>query len=353
MPTDPQPAPTPLAHTPTPETLEQLAAEGWITRRKHPWLDLWICNYTPKTAYSGNWTEDTMVCRGLIVDGDGAVVQRPFRKFFNLGQEGTEWLDEPFEVFDKLDGSLGILYWGTEGPALASRGAFGSQQAFEGTDILRERYRHTFEHLDPSLTYLFEIIYPDNRIVVDYGDRRDVVLLAVLDTATGRDLPLYQFAHLFPTATRYDGLGLTELQLAQLDQANREGYVVRFDSGLRVKVKLSEYVRLHRFVAGINERHIWEALRDGTLDNLLAGAPPHYLTWAHQRAEELRVAFATIEGQCRRDFRVLDSRRETAEHFKTCPFPQVLFLMLDERPYDGAIWRLLRPHAAQPFRAEE
>jgi len=58
-----------------------------ITVRKHPFLDLFIYNYTHKTQYNGLWDQYTERCRGLIMDGNGCVLNNPFPKFFNLGQQ--------------------------------------------------------------------------------------------------------------------------------------------------------------------------------------------------------------------------------------------------------------------------
>lgn len=35
-------------------------------------------NYTAKAQYDKLWNEVTLQCRGLILDGDGNVVARPF-----------------------------------------------------------------------------------------------------------------------------------------------------------------------------------------------------------------------------------------------------------------------------------
>lgn len=105
---------------------------------------------------------DTKACRGLIVDAENWIVQRPFEKFFSIEQL------EPFDVYDKLDGSLGILYWVGDEPAIATRGSFISDQAKRGTEFLRARKDL---NLDRRYTYLFEIIYPENRVVVNYGDQ--------------------------------------------------------------------------------------------------------------------------------------------------------------------------------------
>ena len=61
----------------------------------------------------------------------------------------------------------------------AHRSRLTSEQATRATDLYRRKY--TEFRPNPGLTYLFEIIYPGNRIVVDYGATEDLILLAVID----------------------------------------------------------------------------------------------------------------------------------------------------------------------------
>src|SRR6185369_15422771 len=111
---------------------------------------------------------------------------RPFAKFFNHGQPGAPGIDltEPVAVSDKADGSLGILYPDGAGWAVATRGSFASDQARHATALLATRYPDFTP--PPGLTVLFEIIYPANRIVLDYQGLDDLVLLGAVDIATGR-----------------------------------------------------------------------------------------------------------------------------------------------------------------------
>ncbi len=338
--------------------IQALVDEHYITCRKHRTADLFIYNYTPKTQYSRFWNEHTRACRGLILDGRGNIVARPFEKFFNIGEGDTAWLNESFEVYEKLDGSLGILYFGPNGPALATRGSFQSEQAIVGTQILRERYASALPNLDPMLTYLFEIIFPENRIVVDYGDQRDIVLLAVLDTLSGEDLSLSTFERLgFPIVKRYDGFTREMLELGQIEEGtNREGFVVRFASGVRAKVKISEYVRIQRLVTGVTPRRIWERLSTGEdIMPLVAQCPAAYQQWVHQQADRLLAEYAAIEKSCETFYAgrpAAGDRKANALYFAEHPHRAVMFRMLDGRPYDDVIWKAIYPQAADPFKVE-
>lgn len=120
------------------------------------------------------------------MDGSGNVVARPFQKFFNYEelQPSDIPTDLPFEIFEKMDGSLGILYWIGDEPFIATRGSFSSDQAIHASSLVNKRFRElgiSKRDLIPNATYLFEIIYPENRIVVDYGSDDTLFLLAILN----------------------------------------------------------------------------------------------------------------------------------------------------------------------------
>ncbi len=330
--------------------VDQAISDGYIVAQKHPFADLRIYNYTAKAQFNGYWTPETKACRGLIVSGVGAIVARPFEKFFSYEQLNGQIPLEHCEVYEKLDGSLGILYWIGDQPCVATRGSFISEQAEHATALLRTRYQHV--RFDPSVTYLFEIIYPANRIVVDYGDRDDLVLLAMIQTATGAALPLDDDLGM-PVVRRYDGI--TELhQIEQYAQTNAEGFVALFESGQRVKFKFEEYKRLHRLLTGVNARHIWEELRSGRgIEPLIDRVPDEYYQWARGIESTLRAAYRTIEEQARSEYRVLETRKDTALYFQTRAHPSILFAMLDGKDYGEHIWKLIRPSAQATFRSDE
>lgn len=146
-------------------TLQPFIDEKYISVRKHPEEDLWIYDYTQKAQFEKKWNLEVRQCRGLILDAEGNVVARPFDKFFNqeenlVSHKGT------FVAFDKMDGSMGILYPHAGGTKLsiATRGSFISDQAIEGTKMLqkyidsRDIKKFLLNEVKTK-TYLFEIIY--------------------------------------------------------------------------------------------------------------------------------------------------------------------------------------------------
>jgi RNA ligase len=170
----------------SPGALADAPALGHVRVQAHPELPLTIYNYTEQCAYSGAWNAVTLTCRGLIADERGDILARPLPKFFNHDQPEAPViaLDEPVVVTDKADGSQGIIYPTPDGPAVATRGSFASDQALHATGLLRSRYGGW--NPPAFLTVLVEIVYPTNRIVLDYAGLDDLLLLGAVDVETGR-----------------------------------------------------------------------------------------------------------------------------------------------------------------------
>lgn len=331
-------------------------AQGLITCRSHPTAALLIWNYTLKCQYEQAWDEITMQARGLITTPTGEIVARPFRKFFNLDQHQGDLPLEPFTVTAKMDGSLGVLFFWDGQPQIATRGSFTSTQAQRANEIFARYNNFSFSS---EYTYLFEIIYPANRIVVDYGETEDLILLAVIHTETGKEYdvhdPMWADPWPMPVVKRYDGI-VDVAQLHHIEEENAEGFVIRFQSGLRLKLKFAEYMRLHRLLTQVNARVIWEHLRNNQpLDTLLEQVPDEFYAWVRQTRAQLEQQFSEIELQCRdawRQAKSLATRKEQAVYIKRASYPGIVFAMLDAKPYHDLIWRIVRPSAERPFRED-
>lgn len=217
-----------------------------------------ILNYSDAAIYMpGAWINPAVrQCRGIIVDEQWRVVARPWAKFFNHGQAEAGELDlgAPVEVTDKMDGSLGIIHRSLHGELrVASRGSFESDQALHATDLIQARYPGLTQV--GSITALVEIVYPTNRIVVDYGDLDDLLLLGGVDIVTGAFLGPEETA----AAVGWSGPQTETFAFASLGEAlaapprpGREGLCVRrLDRNQIVKIKQEDYVGLHKIVAAL------------------------------------------------------------------------------------------------------
>lgn len=354
--------------------LEQEVALGFVSKRKHPELPLWIYNYTPEATYSNRWNPVTRACRGLILDGAYNIVARPFQKFFNLDtsfEPSTHRDNLPLTsplVMEKLDGSLGILWRYGNQSGVATRGSFDSEQARWATNQWKSmsgllRWNFDFGY---DTTPCLEIIYPGNRIVVDYGKKEDLVLLGIVRNNDGSE---YSYDEMLKTGYPhvvqvYTGKSLSDcVAESELDlPVNAEGYVLLFPPELtrtpyplRIKIKFQDYLRLHRMTFNLSDRLIWEGLSQGIhLTEKMEGLPKDAQDWIYDTENELQRTFNLIKGMSETIFKNKPegSRKEIAQYF--CGFPRnyqsVLFGMLDGKDIDQIIWKQLRPEKTELFR---
>lgn len=336
------------------EELKSLQDQGLITLRPNEDNSLFIANYTPKVQYEKLWTDTLKKCRGLIIDQSGNVVATPFPKFFNIEEHSpNEIPKEPFEVYEKLDGSLGIVYFFNELPKIATRGSFNSDQAIKANELLySEKYRRWADFLHPDKTYLFEIIYPENRIVCNYGMDERLVLLAIINR-DGSEQSIDK--HVWPDkAKKYHGI--TDLDtINNFEDSENEGFVIRFQSGMRVKSKFSEYVRLHRIITQVSSKTIWEYLQDGkSLNELLERVPDEFYHWVRKTAKELNARFDKLDSWAGYTFSdQFETRKDFADYALKQEYPHLLFAMYDRKPIAPIIWKMIKPDHERPFKTEE
>jgi RNA ligase len=225
---------------------------------------LWC--YTTRCVYEGSWDPFSLLARGLVLhERTQQVVATPFPKFFNLGERGQTIPELPFEVFEKLDGSLIIIHFHEGRWRTATKGAFDSAQALWAESRLAQQ---DLAALQPGTTYLAEAIYPENRIVIAYTEPALVLLAAYnadgleLETAT---LQQVAAALGWRLAERYHYRSFADLVAeAQRLPANHEGFVIRFANGLRLKVKGTEYRRIHALISHCTPLALWEAWAAGS-----------------------------------------------------------------------------------------
>ncbi len=330
------------------EILEDYYVRGLVTRQNHPELPLTIWNYTEKVQYESLWDEVTLATRGLVTDSSGRVVARPFKKFFNL-EETKHTPTQEFEVFEKMDGSLGIVFLWEGRVVYATRGSFASDQA-RWMSNWADRYNFS-EVLAEGYTYLFEIIYPENMIVVNYGGESRLVLLGVIKTDTGEEISWDELSTFegWDLVERYDGISDYNL-LKGMVKSNREGFVVRFSNGSRVKIKGEEYLRLHRIMTNLSTTAIWEVLSGGgDILSTLVDVPDEFYDKIHQYSNKLVDKYNKIEDEYIWIFKILSKsddfeiRARFAELAKKHKYPTILFRMYDNKDYSDVIWKIIRP----------
>jgi RNA ligase len=334
--------------------LEKYHQDGLLYKQQHPTLPLTIWNYTEKVQYEELWDDITLQCRGLVTDDKGDIIARPFRKFFNL-EEGKFTPTETFEVYDKLDGSLGIVFWYNDEWHIATRGSFTSDQAIKGKEMLDKS--NTKYGLYPGYTYLMEIIYPENRIVVDYKGVEKLVVLACFHSEKGVEGNISEMvSEGWEVVKKYDGI--TDYKtLKEMIKDDEEGFVVRFTNGDRVKIKGSEYLRLHKIMTNVSTTTVWEIMsNDESVDDYLKDVPDEFYKKIKLYENTLKYGYYQYWNQCGKmyeyfrygkygDKEVEPTKKEFAEYIKDKHpvIKAIMFAMWDGKKYDNIIWKALRP----------
>lgn len=244
------------------------------------------------------------MCRGVIYNHEtGELLARPFPKFFNWDEMGQFYPPAgPVLRMEKLDGSLGILYpiheWHGVGSVsthwrIATRGSFHSEQAEWATRFFNQYFAEFNDRIwpQPDETYLFEIIYPENRIVVDYGEFEGLVLLDVIRNEDGSS-DTDEFDDFFwpDKVTRTPMTEFNSRHQGDIPEGE-EGFVYLWPvRGNRVKMKSAEYIELHKLVTGLNSKTIWEALCQGkTVDQIKLKLPEEFHVWIDEEAAKIQI----------------------------------------------------------------
>jgi len=243
--------------------------------------NLVLFNYTDHCTFSRSWDEITLNSRGTIYNKDtGDCVALSFSKFFNLNE--SEWtqvsslpLHLPFQAFEKMDGSIGLLFKHEGKYRVSTRGSFHSEQAKKATEMLS---KYKLDHLSDELSLVFEIIYPDNRIVIDYGEKEELVLLACFNNKTGVELSWPEVEEIaiksgFNLPKVYMHTLEELVELAKTINFQEEGWVIRFENGLRVKIKGADYLRIAKIKSHLSPLSLYEAMETGDADRYRESIP--------------------------------------------------------------------------------
>ena len=352
--------------------LKQMIADGYIVSQKHPTLDIYLFNYTRKCTYEKMWNDATLMARGLILDANYNIVSLPLGKFFNY-EELTDEKKKTFEnrkyrITEKVDGSCGVNFSFSDICGIATRGSFNSDQAIWATNLLNTKYADAIKKLNTKeYTYVFEIIFKRNQIVCKY-DFEDIVLLAIINKYTGKDEWISDETKTFLTS-----LGFTivkdfpELEnksfeeLKAMNLPNKEGFVLQFENGERIKLKFEDYCRLHSIITNITARDIWETLKlNKPIDEILENVPDEFDEWVRNKIAFLKKQFSDVKSEIeKRHASVIAELPATYSKKwfamknmslnKDRFFKGAVFAMEDGKDLTEKIWDAIYPTHEKPF----
>lgn len=344
--------------------------EGFVSKKVYK--DLVLYNYTPKCVYERHWDDVTRKARGIIFDSKtGDLVSWVPEKFFNVNEMPETMLEnlplnEPYEIFEKVDGSfVSVSYWkaGDEW-IFATRGSFESEQAQHAKLMCLFHDRGDVTHsLNRNYSYIFEVLYPENRmndgarLVVDYGGERTLVGLTIYDKIAKKELPwadaIMEFATIGFRMAKIQTFDVKKvMELQKTLSAQEEGFVALFANGLRVKFKTDEYIKMNRILNSINIKSVWEAMENGKVSlEFLTAIPEELRDLVEGYTKELEENYEKVYDQALEeqmiylpsltDFKQVGLfMKDNSRLFK---HPALVFPMLRKKNISALINDIIRP----------
>jgi len=236
---------------------------GNVNMSKDPTGELELFDYSLQCQFAGNWNVFTLMSRGLILcPGQKKIVALGLQKFFNHTELEGWFPNELFSVGEKCDGSMILCWFWKEKWHCSTRGSFVSDQAKWAEKWLHEKI--DLGYLAPGDTYVCEVVYAENRVVVKY-DWEGLALITAFQRWTGFEYDYKDISFLgdygFRLLKWYDFSSIDEIvSLCEKLSANEEGFVVRFSGNLRIKIKSLAYLLAHKAKSMLSPLSAWESL---------------------------------------------------------------------------------------------
>lgn len=222
--------------------LHALIDKKLVRKKDYVAENLYVYKYNNRVFFDNLWHKSKYLlkARGLVLDGQGNIVQHPFDKIFNFNENGTGNnipLTQKVIAVEKANGFLGCVsrHPFKKGELLVSTtGSLDSD--FVGyihdliTPELKQKFLTYFEK--NAKTLMFEAIHPEDPHVIPYN-KEDQVLWLIGARGFEEDAPLAPEEELDSIATE---IGLRRPRyfveefgavLKRLKTEQIEGYVVR------------------------------------------------------------------------------------------------------------------------------
>ncbi len=349
------------------EHINEALNRGEIYVRKHSKYPLYLYKYTSSTVYSNNWNPLTLISRGLVLDEDYNIIAYPMTKFFNYSElsESVKSMihNENFIVTEKLDGSLIQAFNYNGNLIVTSSGGFETEQANLAEKIIRNN-KVLYETIIglTNHNFVFELIAPLSKVVIDYNEEVKLVLITIISSKENlMGIEYYEEDILNiiiknsveVRKTYYEFESLTQLldEVNSAEFKNLEGYVLnyQFDKNrpsYRVKLKYSEYFKLHKLVAGITPKRILDIIINEDMSEYFKNIPNEFLEEFEKIEFNLKKRFEEIKSNIDLALEEVKSqnfelRKDLAKYilnnFKD--LSKFLFASIDGKEIEHLIWK--------------
>lgn len=341
-----------MSSLPTKSSFDTLTNMG-LLRSQTSGTGLTIYCYNEFTQFQRLWNTTTLAARGIVFDDEGEIVQRCLPKFFNSDEPDgiiTAKVNEPTAniIQNKLDGSLiKVSFSKKHGLVVTSKCSFASKQVGWAKEIIADKkYKDLFE---PGYTYHFELIHPENQIVLNYGYKKALVLFAIVKNENGKEPSIYEseLAVKFEKAeklTSKDVLNIIRDNNEGVDTSDKplsEGVVVNYGT-YRLKIKTAEYVRIHRIVSNLTENNVWQALASKqpiSRENI----PEEFVKWLEVTQRNLLIKYCDFFDDVSQALADTQHMSNKEVGLSDNPMKPYIFASRSGKDLEAMVWKAVKP----------
>lgn len=253
--------------------------------------------------------EYVRLCRGCIISLEDPknphMICAPFYKFGNMGQSFCPEIDwKSALVEQKVDGILIKLFFYKNQWHWVTNNGWDTNIEFSMITKLPSKYKEAdtkcyktvqdlinyciskngidVKEFSPDYTYMFELISPRLRILVD-NPKTDLIYLGCRNIFNYKEYSLDVAKALIPTISKFNTVKYFDLhninEVIELCNSYKgdedEGVVVVDKDFNRIKIKCQDYIRLkgYRDKFDTTDEQIWKGVRDGSIDDALQFFP--------------------------------------------------------------------------------
>jgi len=319
-----------------------------VKAKEYPEQGVIVLNYSQ--LESPKMHPITRECRSLVLDYNLNIVSRSFDRFFNLGEGDCEVdFNNSVIAFEKADGSLINLYYvppmdqwhfRTRGTAFAEAqmpsGRSYQEAILECIGMSFDEFQGKMLNVDKNVTFIFEFVSPENRIVTRYSEP---ALIYLAGRGTNGIYPR-EFQNGETVSIMCDFMGFKNVRSARSMKVNsvadvesavaklenlEEGFVVLdTKNNTRVKVKSPAYLVCHRIRGeGLTPKRIAELVAITEEEEYLVYFPEdrqYFDPYIYARDSLLSEAEGVLNNSGS-----LESQKDFALAVKDYPYSALLF----------------------------
>lgn len=227
------------------QKLKKLVQSGWVTRIKHPRFPIYICNYSSDKKFKNIFHKWNKMCKSLIVDENYNILKNP--SFYLNNKNKLERTNEEglYEVWENIDGYLGIVYSWAGKHYIATRRGFKGKLVTKANEILNKKYANV--RFNKDYTYIVKVVTPIRPIFKDYGDLEDIFLIGCIHTKSMGVIPIkYEGPKIGIAIPKFIGFKRKE-ELDTLKNSITDSCIVQSSTAI-YNLKSDEYRNAYRII---------------------------------------------------------------------------------------------------------